>query len=131
MAQAGRLAPAKGLADFRYYRGQEKADTYDGDITVAGGRESNVRKKDAIYHATGQLLGLGERYSSSKTDLPTKGYENDIMSLSTNPTEVNKQHYLNLASFSLQNQRTAEKGPDSRTFIYRDRGRVDKPRKKN
>jgi hypothetical protein len=38
---------------------------------------------------------------------------------------------LNLSQFAIQNQKNAEKGSDSRTFIYRDRGRVDKPKKKN
>lgn len=119
------------LATFNYYGKGEDAKDYVGDLTVTGGRESNVRDNESVYHATGHLLGLGERYPSSNTDLPTKGYENDIMSANQNPTEVNRQHYLNLSQFSLENRRNAERGGDSRTFIYRDRGRVDKKKKTN
>jgi hypothetical protein len=121
----------KEMSNFNYYGQQEDSKDYEGDATIAGGRESNVRSKGAIYHSTGHLLGLGERYPSANTDLPTKGYDSDIMSANQNPTEVNRQHYLNLSQFSIQNQRSAEKGGDSRTFIYRDRGRIDKPKKTN
>lgn len=115
------------LATFNTTPKEEDAPSYAADLTVTGSRESNVRDKTAVLHATGHLLGLGDRYPGS--DLPTAGYQNDFMSANLNPTEINRQHYLNLSQFSIQNTKTAEKGGDSRTFIYRDTGRIDRKKK--
>ncbi|HEY8935797.1 MAG TPA: hypothetical protein VIM65_11275 [Cyclobacteriaceae bacterium] len=119
------------LGEFSFYGKQEAAKSYEDDLTIAGGRESNVRNSDAVYHSTGHLFGLGDRYFTGQPgQLKPEGYENDIMNNGKNPSEVNRTHYLLLSQFILNNQKSAEKGSDSRTFIYRDRGRVDKNTKK-
>ncbi|MEM8569187.1 MAG: RHS repeat-associated core domain-containing protein [Bacteroidota bacterium] len=109
------------LGTFNFY-GSSDSDVvgYEADLTVRGGRESNVRDTRAVIHSAGHLLGLGDRY----TDV---GFSNDIMSTNTSATEINRQHYLDLAQFSIQNRRSAERDQnDTRVFIYRDKGRIPK-----